>query len=127
MKKGHVQKLLEEVNDIIDIGRHQKLVSNLNKEEMFKYYQLYPSCFLRLNDNFLFPLCNSDNQKCPRMISFSLKMAYKLVGRENINQRHLYIIIKKLVKLQDKYEILIPRRPFQLQRRQMFRRRSLYY
>jgi len=103
----YLEELLRKAQDQINPDSTQSLIKGLTKEGMAQYYKKHPNCFMRIED-VLFPLCGRGSRKCPKMIEFSLKIAQKLIGSENVDQEALQVIMQKLERLKGRYSKDVP-------------------
>ena len=84
-------------------------VERLTPEFVQKDYEHKPGCYLKIGNNGLFPICNRYGYKDPQMIKFSLKMAKKMVEKDNGQYIDLSGTIIKLEKLLNKYSKPVPK------------------
>jgi hypothetical protein len=116
MKKGVFQedfKLLDEL--IHKIGNIISPVDNYNDEIKMvmtpetrkRIFDKNPKCFFPVRmgnkDAFILPVCNRKGMTDQNMIALSIKMANKLLDRENVDRGMLEITIRRLERLHNKY------------------------
>lgn len=109
--KEDFQKLneyIQKINDVIGpLSYRDELLSIMDEEERNRLYEQYPKCFLPVNignkDIPFLPICNRMGATDKNMIAFSLKLANRLIGREDVNRGMLEITIQKLERLNNKY------------------------
>ena len=72
----------------------------------------YPHCFLPVRmgnkDIPFLPICNRNGATDKEMIAFSMKLANRLLGREDVDRGMLEITLKKLGRLNTTYSKDIP-------------------
>ena len=114
MKKkilNEVNKLTEfiqKVNDIVSpISFRDELRAVMDRNTRKHLCEKHPKCWLPVNISnssvpFL-PICNRNGATDKRMIAFSMKLANRLLGREDVDRGMLEITIKKLDRLNSVY------------------------
>lgn len=122
MKKkilNEVNKLTEfiqKVNDIVSpISFRDELRAVMDRNTRKHLCEKHPKCWLPVNISnssvpFL-PICNRNGATDRRMIAFSMKLANRLLGREDVDRGTLEITIKKLNRLNNTYSKDIPTPP----------------
>lgn len=103
-----LEECVQKLNHIITpISFRDELKSIMDRETRELLYEKYPKCWIPLSVGgslipFL-PICNRNGMTDSRMIDFSLKLAKRLNGRENIDPAMLKFTIYKLMKLKLKF------------------------
>jgi len=120
MSKHKITEDLERINELIrkanslisPITYHDKMKWLLTKDARLQLFELDPKCILPLKmgrEVPFFPVCNRQGMVDPDIISFSLKLANRMVGKEGVDQDHLYATISKLEGLHKKFMKDIPK------------------
>lgn len=104
---NHLTELLRKIQIFLEPDAHEDFIQTLTKDGMEEHSKIHPDCFLRIGD-ILFPLCGKHGRKCPNMLTFSLKMAQRLIGTDAVDQEALAIITQKLERLKGRYEKEVP-------------------
>lgn len=108
-----LDELLQTVNHIVTpFSFRDELESVMDPETRKRLYEKNPRCFLPIRmgnkDIPFLPICNRNGATDKDMIAFSMKLANKLLGRENVDRGMLEITLKKLNRLNTTYSKEIP-------------------
>jgi len=111
-----LEEFIQKVNDIITpFSFRDELKAVMNKETRKRMCEKYPKCFLPVRignkDAFIMPVCNRNGATDKNMIAFSLKLANRLLDREDVDRGMLEIVIKKLNRMNSTYSKDIPTPP----------------
>ena len=109
-----LDELLRTARSLISpISYHDHLNSLSDRDFRKKLFDGSPKCYLTVKYKSkeipFFPVCNRTALEDPRIIKFSLKLAKKMVGKEEVDQEHLIIVIKKLEALHKKFTKQVPK------------------
>lgn len=111
MKKNKVEdtfkeldKYLHEINSIVGpFSYRSDLEAVMDKNTRHNLYEKNPRCFMPIRlgnkDIPFLPICNRNGATDKNMVAFSLKLANKLLDREDVDRGLLTITIKKLEDL----------------------------
>jgi hypothetical protein len=103
-----LDELLRTARSLISpISYHDHLNSLSDRDFRNKLFDGNPKCYLTIKYKSkeipFFPICNRTALEDPRIIKFSLKLAKKMVGKGDVDQEHLIVVIKKLESLHKKF------------------------
>lgn len=108
-----IAELIRKADSLISpITYHDKMKWLLTKDARQQLFERNPKCIFPLKmgrEVPFFPVCNRQGMVDPDIISFSLKLANRMVGKEAVDQEHLYAVIAKLEASRKKYEKDIPK------------------
>jgi hypothetical protein len=112
----NLSEFIQKINNIITpFSFRDELKAVMNKETRKHLSEKYPKCFLPVRignkDAFIIPICNRNGATDKNMISFSIKLANKLLDREDVDRGMLEIVIKKLNRMYNTYSKDIPTPP----------------
>ena len=111
-----LNEFIQKVNDIISpISFRDELKTVMDKTTRKQLSEKYPRCWLPVNisnSNVPFlPICNRNGSTDKRMIAFSMRLANRLLDREDVDRGTLEITIKKLSRMHNTYSREIPTPP----------------
>jgi len=111
-----MQEFIQKVSDIVSpISFRDELKSVIDPNIRKHLYEKYPKCFLPVRignrDAFIMPVCNRTGATDKNMIAFSLKLANRLLDREDVDRDMLQITIKRLNRMFNTYSKDIPTPP----------------
>lgn len=111
-----LEEFIQKVNSIVTpFSFRDELKAVMNKETRKNMCEKYPKCFLPVRmgnrENFILPVCNRNGATDKNMIAFSMKLANRLLDREDVDRGMLEIIIKKLSRMNSIYSKDIPTPP----------------
>ena len=120
MRKHKITEELERIAELIrkadslisPITYHDKMKWLLTKDARLQLFEKNPKCIFPLKmgrEVPFFPVCNRQGMVDPDIVSFSLKLAKRMVGKEAVDQEHLYAVIAKLEATRNKYAKDIPK------------------
>jgi hypothetical protein len=103
-----LRELIRKVgNTLLPYGGEDKLAYLQKKDVRDRLQGKFPKCFLAIKgkgqDIPFLPICNRMGVFDPDIMKFSIKLANKMNGQENIDQDDLTIILAKLEKLHKRY------------------------
>jgi hypothetical protein len=109
----HLDELLQGVNDIITpFSFRDELKAVMDPVTRKRMSERYPRCFMPVRmgnqDAFILPVCNRNGATDKAMIAFSIKLANKMLDREDVDRGMLEVTIKKLNRLHSTYSKNIP-------------------
>jgi hypothetical protein len=109
----HLDEILQSVNDIITPFSFQdELRSVMDKETRKRLSEKYPKCFMPVRmgnkDNYVLPVCNRNGATDRNMIAFSMKLANRMLDREDVDRGMLEVTMKKLKRLHSTYSKSVP-------------------
>lgn len=109
----HLDELLQGVNDIMTpFSFRDELKAVMDPMTRKNLSEKYPRCFMPVRmgnqDAFILPVCNRNGATDKNMIAFSMKLANRLLDREDIDRGMLEVTIKKLNRLNSTYSKTIP-------------------
>lgn len=110
----YLEELLRTARSLISpITYHDHLKKIMDRDFRKKLFDGNSKCYLTINykgrDIPFFPICNRTALEDPRIIKFSLKLAKRMVGRDDIDQDSLNLVIMKLEGLHKKFTKQVPR------------------
>lgn len=110
-----LEELLQSINHIVTpFSFREELKSIMDPETRRRLSEKYPKCFLPVRmgnkDVPFLPICNRNGATDRDMIAFSMKLANRLLGREDVDRGMLEVTMKKLNRLNTSYskEIATP-------------------
>lgn len=111
-----LDELLQSVNDIVTpFSFRDELQAVLDPETRLRMREKYPKCFLPVRmgnkDIPFLPICNRNGATDRNMIAFSMKLANRLLDREDVDRGMIEITLKKLNRLNSSYSKDIPTPP----------------
>lgn len=111
-----LEEFIQKVNSIVTpFSFRDELKAVMDKETRRRLSERYPKCFLPVNmgnkDIPFLPICNRSGASDKNMIAFSMKLANRLLGRDDVDRGMLEITIKKLSRLNSIYSKDIPTPP----------------
>jgi len=111
-----LQEFIQKVSDIISpISFRDELRAVMDKQTRKNLSERHPKCFLPVRmgnrDAFIMPICNRNGATDKNMIAFSMKLANRLLDREDVDRGMLEITIKKLKRMHNTYSKDIPTPP----------------
>lgn len=111
-----LEEFIQKINNIITpFSFRDELKSVMDKETRIRMSEKYPKCYLPVRmgnkDIPFLPLCNRNGATDKNMISFSMKLANRLLGREDVDRGMLEITLKKLSRMNNTYSKDIPTPP----------------
>jgi len=113
-KLEFLDELLRTARSLISpISYHDHLKSLSDKDFRKKLFDGNPKCYLTIKykskDIPFFPICNRTALEDPRIIKFSLKLARKMIGKDDVDQEHLMLVITKLESIHRKFSKEVPK------------------
>lgn len=111
-----LQEFIQKINHIVSpISFRDELKQVMDPQTRKLLCEKYPKCFLPVRmgnkDAFIMPVCNRNGATDKNMIAFSMKLANKLLDREDVDRGMLEITIKKLNRMYNTYSKEIPTPP----------------
>lgn len=111
-----IQEFIQKVSDIVSpISFRDELKRVIDPNVRKHLCEKYPKCFLPVRignrDAFIMPICNRNGATDKNMIAFSLKLANRLLDREDVDRGMLQITIKRLNRMFNTYSKDIPTPP----------------
>lgn len=111
-----LEEFIQKVNNIITpFSFRQELKAVMNKNTRKRMCEKYPKCFMPVRignkEAFIMPVCNRNGATDKNMIAFSMKLANRLLDREDVDRGMLEITIKKLQRMNSTYSKDIPTPP----------------
>jgi hypothetical protein len=111
-----LEELLQSINHIVTpFSFRDELKSIIDPTTRRRLSEKYPRCFLPVRmgnkDIPFLPICNRNGATDKDMIAFSMKLANRLLGREDVDRGMLEITMKKLNRLNTTYSKEIPTPP----------------
>ena len=108
-----LEELLQTINHIVTpFSFRDELKSIMDPTTRRRMCEKHPKCFLPVRmgnkDIPFLPICNRNGATDKDMIAFSMKLANRLLGRENVDRGMLEITLKKLNRLNTSYSKDIP-------------------
>lgn len=108
-----LDELLQSVNSIVTpVSFRDELLAVMEPNTRKRLYEKNPRCFLPVRmgnkDVPFLPICNRNGGTDKEMIAFSMKLANRLLGREDVDRGMLEITMKKLNRLNSTYAKNIP-------------------
>lgn len=108
-----LEELLQTVNHIVTpFSFRDELKSVMDPTTRKRMCEKHPKCFLPVRmgnkDIPFLPICNRNGATDKDMIAFSMKLANRLLGREEVDRGMLEITLKKLHRLNTTYSKEIP-------------------
>lgn len=109
-----LEEFIQKVNDIVSpISFRDELRAVMDKDVRKNLCEKYPKCWIPVrignSDHMIMPICNRNGATDKNMIAFSLKLANRLAGREDVDRGMLEVSIRKLERLNNKYSQDIPK------------------
>ena len=109
-----LDELMQKVNTIVSpFSFRDELEAVMDKETRHRLYEKNPRCFMPVRmgnqDAFILPICNRNGATDKNMIAFSMKLANRLLDREDVDRGMLEITMKKLERLNNTYSKDIPK------------------
>lgn len=111
-----LEEFIQKVSDIITpFSFRDELKAVMNKDTRKRMCEKFPKCFMPVRmgnrENFILPVCNRNGATDKNMIAFSMKLANRLLDREDVDRGMLEITIKKLNRMNSSYSKDIPTPP----------------
>lgn len=111
-----LNEFIQKVSDIVSpMSFRDELRAVMNKDSRKQLYEKYPKCWMPIRlgntDHMILPVCNRSGATSKEMIAFSMKLANKLAGREDVDRGMLEITLKKLKRMHNTYSRDIPSPP----------------
>lgn len=111
-----LEEFIQRVSDIVSpISFRDELRAVMDKETRRRLCERHPKCFLPVRmgnrDAFIMPVCNRNGATDKNMIAFSMKLANRLMDREDVDRGMLQITIRKLERMYNTYNKDIPTPP----------------
>ena len=111
-----LQEFIQKVSDIVSpISFRDELRAVMDPQIRKSLCEKHPKCFLPVRmgnkDAFIMPVCNRNGATDKNMIAFSMKLANRLLDREDVDRGMLEITIKKLNRMYNTYSKDIPTPP----------------
>jgi hypothetical protein len=109
-----LDEFIQKINDIMTpFSFRDELRAVMDKNTRKNLYEKNPRCFMPVRignkDIPFLPICNRNGATDKEMIAFSMKLANRLNGREDVNRGMLEITMKKLQNLHNRYSKEIPK------------------
>ena len=111
-----LNEFIQKVSDIVSpMSFRDELRAVMNKDSRKQLYEKYPKCWLPVRmgnkDAFIMPICNRMGSTDKNMIAFSMRLANKLLDREDVDRGMLEVTLKKLNRMHNTYSKDIPTPP----------------
>jgi hypothetical protein len=108
-----LEELLRKADSLISpISYHDTVKWLMSKKNRAHLFELNPKCVFIVNVGTQIhhiPICNRSAMIDPKVIDFSLKLAYKLKDLENADQDQIKKVIIRLTMLRKKFSNDIPK------------------
>jgi len=109
----YLDELLQSVNDIITpFSFRDELAAVMDRETRQRLYEKNPRCFMPIRmgnkDNYILPICNRNGATDKNMIAFSMKLANRMLDREDVDRGMLEVTLKRLNRLNTTYSKSTP-------------------
>jgi len=108
-------ELLRKVNDVLSPYTYKDTLAALQRKDLRdRLYGKFPKCFLVIKgnpevNNYFFSICNRLGMIDPKIISFSMKYAERLLQEPGIDAGQVEVILAKLKRLHSKYSKEVPK------------------
>lgn len=111
-----LEEFIQKINDIMTpFSFRDELKAVMNKQTRKNLCEKFPKCYMPVRmgnkDAFILPVCNRNGATDKNMIAFAMKLANRMLGREDVDRGMLEITIKKLSRMHSTYSKDIPTPP----------------